>query len=400
MGLAAMPLRASDNGVSGASFLNQDIGGRQLAMSGAFTSLADDLFGMRYNPAGLGRMTSMQAAGMYQKGMFDTKMQFLGFAMPIPSLPVEAAGSTSAGLSVQLSQNGDMEYYSLKSDGSADKNGTSISAGSDLALTLGGGTYLGSLNMGKYGDSDHYIGGAARLISSKLPSSATTEVKATAYAADLGYLGRARRYNLNFGAAVTNMGSELKYVSAGTSLPATARVGLAYDNPVASDKVGFAFAVDGQHMLKDKYTSIRIGTELAYARMAQLRAGYRFGEFGGFSMGAGLVYNNISADLGFSFRNELESTIQVSLAYRFAVPRTSSSYKRSSAPRYQQKDKNMMLLDASDGEEAPVAQPKTKKKRSVVLPDEEEQPQPKKPARKTKKPAAETSSGDLLLLDY
>lgn len=403
LGFCAGSAFASDNGVSGAAFLNNDLGGRQTAMSGAFTPLADDLFGMRYNPAALGRMTSAQAAGMYQKGMFDTKMQFLGFAMPMPFLPIEAAGATAAGLSVQLSQNGDMDYYSLKSDGSADKNGTSISAGSDLALTLGAGTYLGSLGMGKYGDSDHYLGASAKLISSKLPSSATTDVKATTYAADLGYLARARRYNLNFGAALTNMGGELKYVSEGTPLPATARVGLAYDNPLLTRDIGFVFAVDGQHMLKDKYTSIRLGTEFSYSRMLSIRGGYRFGEFGGLSLGAGLTVNNITADFGLGFRSELENTVQFSLSYRFAVAQAApSARRRSSYQRYQPKDKNLMLID-DGGEEVsePVAQPKVKKKRSVTLPEDEEQPQPqKKPARKTKKPAAtETSEGDLLLLN-
>lgn len=403
LGLCAGNLFASDNGVSGAAFLNNDVGGRQTAMSGAFTPLADDLFGMRYNPAALGRMTSAQAAGMYQKGMFDTKMQFLGFAMPVPFLPIEAGGATAAGLTVQLSQNGDMDYYSLKSDGSADKNGVSVSAGSDLAVTLGAGTYLGSLGMGKYGDSDHYLGASAKLISSKLPSSATTDVKATTYAADLGYLARARRYNLNFGAALTNMGGELKYVSEGTPLPSTARVGLAYDNPLLTRDIGFVFALDGQHMLKDKYTSIRLGTEFSYARMFSLRGGYRFGEYGGVSLGAGITVNAITADFGLSFRSELENTVQFSLAYRFPIAQaTPSSRRRSSSyQRYQPKDKNLMLME-NGGEELaePVAQPKVKKKRSVTLPEDEEQPKPqKKPARKTKKPAAETSSGDLLLLD-
>jgi hypothetical protein len=49
------------------SFSNTGIGARVCGMSGAFTGLADDVYALYYNPAGLGRIGRKELAIDYSK---------------------------------------------------------------------------------------------------------------------------------------------------------------------------------------------------------------------------------------------------------------------------------------------------------------------------------------------
>lgn len=99
--LLAAPARA---GTDPAAFLNVGVGGRAMAMGGAFVSVADDTSAIYWNPAGLGKITRISAAAMVQSlssSQWDTikditpKYQFVGLTFPVKSFSIPGINNTS-----------------------------------------------------------------------------------------------------------------------------------------------------------------------------------------------------------------------------------------------------------------------------------------------------------------
>jgi hypothetical protein len=68
-----------------AQFVNTDVGARQTALSGAFTSLSDNSLAMFYNPAGLGQMKDREFSSFFSPaplGMTDMSTAALTYAEP------------------------------------------------------------------------------------------------------------------------------------------------------------------------------------------------------------------------------------------------------------------------------------------------------------------------------
>ena len=74
---------ASDPGTTSVSMLKYDVGGQGLAMGGAMTAIASDVYASNYNPAGIAMVRSPEMSAMFQSGVMDTRMGFFGFAFPL-----------------------------------------------------------------------------------------------------------------------------------------------------------------------------------------------------------------------------------------------------------------------------------------------------------------------------
>jgi hypothetical protein len=73
------------SGISVAQFENTDIGARQVALNGAFTSLADNSFAIFYNPSGLGQLKFREFAVFYSPapfGLTDLSTAAITYAEP------------------------------------------------------------------------------------------------------------------------------------------------------------------------------------------------------------------------------------------------------------------------------------------------------------------------------
>ena len=65
-----------------ASFLNIGVGGRGLAMGGAYTALADDANAIYWNPAGLARLEKREVTASHAELANSTRLDFLAYAHP------------------------------------------------------------------------------------------------------------------------------------------------------------------------------------------------------------------------------------------------------------------------------------------------------------------------------
>src|SRR5262249_42958162 len=149
--------------------------------------------GFGYNPASLKTLKTGQASFLYQKGLVEDSYGHFMIGSPMRN--------GSLGLSVGYYNGGSIDLY----DGVTQRT---VTAQRDMTMALGYAHNIGNVSVGMTG----------KYLSSELIESA----KATAYAADFGLsMGMGSRMQL--GAAVQNIGTQLKFVQEGDSLPRIAR---------------------------------------------------------------------------------------------------------------------------------------------------------------------------------
>lgn len=307
--------------------MRMDIGPRQLAMAGAATAVAnDDLFGMRYNPAGLAYMKELQIAGMYQDGVLDTNMQYFGIGMPLPFNGFVGSHRPSLAVTVLLSDNGDFDVNLLNSDGSLFSNDWKKSAGSDFAVALSYAEciYDGVFNIG-YGRMRvlHSFGLTAKFMSSKLPSKNSSnfvsEETGTAFGGDFGYQLNLPDAGLSLGLSILNVASKMKYLDDEFNLPMTFRAGLGYTMDIGKNLKATA-AVDYVNYIKDEENRVFAGVELEFLQYVSLRGGYRFNQdWYNWTMGVGLKVWDFEFDAAFQPDSDIENLFQISLTWKFPV---------------------------------------------------------------------------------
>jgi len=248
---AAAPSFAS-SGTEGAAFLDIPVGGGPAALGAAYTALANDAYAATYNPAGLGTLESTQFSGQHLSYLDSIHFEYLSFGVPLSraqscSSPASCPGSALGG-SIQYLGTGDIN--GLEADGTTPHDFSNYYASYNLS-------YGKSLN------DKLSLGLTGKLISAKLD-----DVSASAYAVDLGTMYKLEK-NLTLAATVTNIGSKLKFISNGDSLPTAVHIGGAWQltpqwlvsSEVVYPKTGLA--------------SFHIGGEWRPIEMLALRTGYR-----------------------------------------------------------------------------------------------------------------------------
>jgi hypothetical protein len=261
----------ASSGTEGAAFLDIPVGAGPAALGGAYTAIATDAYAPTYNPAGLGFLDSTQLSGQHLSYIDSLHYEYLSFAVPIPrssncTNPADCPGSALGG-SIQYLGTGDIDGM--------DQNG---------APTGSFSSYYASYNLA-YGHSFNQklsIGLTGKMISAKLD-----DVSASAFAADLGGL-----YKLNsktqFAATLTNLGSQLKFLSEGDDLPLAFHLAGAYQpNP--------HWLITGEGVFpKTGLEAFHAGLEWHPLEMLALRTGYRtdtvkgLSALAGYSLGLGV----------------------------------------------------------------------------------------------------------------
>jgi hypothetical protein len=330
----ASPLYAS-SGTEGAAFLDIPVGAGPAAMGGAYTALANDAYAANYNPAGLGFLNSFQVAGQHLSYLDSLHYEHASFGVPLPrsancTNPSECPGMGMGG-SIQYLGTGDITRTDI------DTNGAFVNPGGSFSSNYA--AY--NLSFGKSFNEKLAVGATGKLIHAKLD-----DVSASAYAADLGTMYRVQR-NLTVGATLTNLGSKLKFLNEGDSLPMAFHLGTAYQPTSQVMLTGEVIAP------QTGLASFHMGGEWQPVQMLSLRMGYRtdtlkgLSALAGYSMGIGV--EALGTELAYAWLpyGDLGNTHYFSLMMKFGE---AENAKRNLI-QYQHIKKHRTVKDTNKDEE-------------------------------------------------
>ena len=316
--LCGAPAFAGGGGSVGMQVLKSDISPRAMAMGGAFTAVADDIYSLTYNPAGLGQLYIPEASAMYLSGFDDAKLDNIAAGMPLPIKGMAGISKPAVGLSLLMSDAGSFNLRQINDNGTITSG--SFDAQKDLALTFGYGerVYSEETNiMGYKGNIDQYFGLSGKYVKSTI----LENYSASCFAFDLGWLVMDPELGLAAGASWSNLlDTGLRYGNETTKLPSIVRAGLSYQRPTIMDQ-SFMLALDGDFNTNEgsKTNSLRLGMEYHFEKIFNLRLGYRSEKANpGITMGFGLRYDDMSFDFATGMGSEVYNTSELAFTYKFS----------------------------------------------------------------------------------
>ncbi len=289
--LAASAARAQTSaGAESFDFLMLDANARAVGMAGAYTALANDSNALLYNPAGLGRIKAHEVTFMHNQYVEGLTQQYVGFS-----------ARQGFGLNLNYLNFGDITRTRLDAkDGGIGSFGVS-----DLAIGAGYGHTFGEvLSLG--------LGG-------KYLRETIDNISASGYAADAGLLASIPEMpGLTFGAAILNMGPEVRFLKTKEKLPLLGRAGAAYSFTGGGAAHTVAFDLTKERTDKMR---VGIGGETVLGKMMALRLGFntRNNTDIGLTGGAGWTVKAMSIDYAFVPFGDLGISHRLSLTFRWGA---------------------------------------------------------------------------------
>jgi hypothetical protein len=305
LGGPAAAFGSAEKGTSGGQFLELAPGARAAAMGGAYAGIADDVYSVYYNPAGLAGLRLVEVAGMEDQYFQGINYDFAGLAVPLLALKRDSFevknvyGVVGVGV-YSLSVN------NIPVQGNAETAapiGTTLAQDSAYALSYAYAVPETGLSLG---------------VTGKYITSSLGGYNASSFAADAGALYRSDRWTA--GAGLRNLGPQYGFAGQTDPLPLMAYVG-----------GGYRF---NEHWLgsleldvpRDNAVSMAAGAEYVHSFPGRitgaLRAGFNSsntdaGSFAGASVGAGVAYGNLDLDFAFIPFGDLGNTYRYSLRVKF-----------------------------------------------------------------------------------
>lgn len=232
-------------GTTSPDFLRIGVAPRPTAMGEAYAALADDVYAVAYNPAGLGFLQRQELAFMHHEFVSGVQQEYAAYAYPTNRLGTLA-------LSANL-----LRVKPFSSFDDKDQPLGHVSA-EDLAVSAAYGVAYRQLS----------IGGNAKHITSRL---ADSTAKTAAY--DAGALVRIA-YGFSVGVSVQNLGQGLRYDRERAPLPRMTRAGAAWQGRFLWPGSAAAVTLDGG-FARERDPFVSSGLELRLLPQVALRAGYR-----------------------------------------------------------------------------------------------------------------------------
>jgi len=278
-------------GKTSASFLKIGLGARAVAMGESYAGIADDVYAVQWNPAGLNSIANNELSGMHTEWLQGMRYEYASAAV---RLSANSVGAFSIGY---LSYGSDFERRTQTLEFTED--GPSASSG-----TFGGYGLVAVASYSLKLDQNWTIGGNLKGISENLDT--TTGYTA---AADLGALYTLSQ-NVKLGMVVQNVGPNLS----GFALPINIKVGLGFALP----ECHLTGAID-INQPNDNYTKISAGLEYNHENLLFARLGYRYringdalGDLAGLTAGLGLKLAQYQLDYAFVPFGDLGLTHRIS----------------------------------------------------------------------------------------
>jgi len=290
---------ASSAGTSTALFLRSTVSTRVAGLSEAYVAIADDENAILYNPAGLGKSIRNTFALNHTEWLEDIRFANLIYTHKI-------SNGFSAGISLSHMY---MPDIPLITDASGVQDG-SITVSSTI-VNIGAGYHL---------FRGFYIGSTVKYFNDNLAGNT-----ANGFAFDAGIYSNTFLSGLTFGAAVQNLGAEIKYIKDSFKIPFTYRAGFAYKVETFPLQIG----VDVVKSVDSEY-NINLGSEYSFNNMFYLQAGNQFRTDTYFTptSGAGFTYNN-SYSLFYSFSAPSDIGISHHIGIKFEFGSISRTAKIS-----------------------------------------------------------------------
>lgn len=308
-------------GTSAAPFLEIDVGSRAASMGGAYTSVANDVSALYWNPAGIAWNQGFQIEFTHSPWLADISYNFFGITQSLPSI------NSSIGFSLISLDYGEQPVRTVNRP---EGTGENYSA-TDMALAISFASAL----------TDRFsFGLTTKYISQKILSA-----KGSAFAIDVGVYYNTTLKGLRLGASISNFGSQIQlsgrhlttivdpdptvdnfdrvpvsYKTGEYDLPLLFRAGISYQRDL--DSFGdVLFSVDLNHP-SNATESISMGVEYGYGKIFFLRAGYKNlferDSIAGLSLGAGIDYR-LKESIGFRFDYSWSDWGVLKSAQRFSV---------------------------------------------------------------------------------
>ena len=315
----------SGAGTSAAPFLEIGIGARAMAMGGAYASIATDVSALYWNPAGISRLSQMQAEFTHSEWLAGTSFDYVGIVVPIRRL------NSAIGLSFCSLEYGEQPVRTIeRPEGTGELYGAR-----DFALGL---TYALSL-------TDRFSFG----MSTKYIQQRIWSESGSAFAVDIGIFYNTMLKGLRIGACMSNFGSEISlrgrnlrtikdpdetlsnydrvpvdYTTTAYPLPLLFRFGISYEINFGRFN-RFLVSTDVLHP-NNRTESINFGAEYAFADMFYFRAGYQNlferDTINGLTVGGGVAYSlrgsmKFNVDYSWSNWGMLQNVQRFSLGVAF-----------------------------------------------------------------------------------
>jgi len=281
-----LALGSDQGGTSTAQFLRIGQGARAEGMGGAFTAVADDVYAISFNPAGLAQVTRKQIALNHLAYIEKINAQFGAFALPFNGVN----GTLGFGFN----------YYNLGEIERRDNTGASIDGETKL------GAYSAGLSWGQALGNSLAVGVTGKMFREDLAGEGKS-----GFAGDVGGFWFAVPNRLSLGVSALNVGPKLKVGTEDESLPLTLRGGLAFR--AVPDALTLSVEAEKE---RDTDTIFHGGAEYKY-RSFFFRGGYRstLGIGGGLSAGVGFLW--FPNSMGKDFFNQKDSGPEEGTSIRF-----------------------------------------------------------------------------------
>lgn len=278
---------AKKAGTSGLAFLKIDVGTRAVSMGRTMTAIPDGINAVYGNPAGLLKIHDKELSMTYNTWLADMKYSHIGYGLPM-------SDRTALAFSGSLLDYGKIEGRDL----TGFPIGTIRGYDQMLAFTL---AYRRTPKLG--------IGLTAKAMREKLENE-----KAKAIAFDFGMIQQTGVPGLFIGAAVTNVGTRIKFIQQADPLPFAYRMGAAWHL--------FEWRLQvGADILKRRDSNIEynVGMEYRPVKQLALRGGFSTENDldDGLTAGFGIDLSALHFDYAYVPYGDLGKTHRMTLTFRY-----------------------------------------------------------------------------------
>jgi hypothetical protein len=298
-------------GETAAAFLRLGVGPRQLAMGGAFTGIADDIYGVGWNPGGLSQIEWKEATAFHAEWFEGLSYDYLGYCQAWKREVETEGGEEAKEVTLGVFGLSGMVFRSDEID-KVDENGTHHDTFNVL-------NWVGILSFGRKVRDDLACGVNLKLLQETCDGDAT----GIGWALDLGILHKTAIEGLHLGICMRNLGSSMGY-STKYPLPQVLNAGVSYRG--FEDRL--LLGLDVNVPFKGKL-SVHFGGEYRLLNLLYLRCGYKtepdiefdvLSSYGAVSCGVGFEFKIFKFDLAYIPYSELGNTYQASISLRFGLP--------------------------------------------------------------------------------